>query len=195
MVPLIRAMDEAQQFDGQLLKQLFELGLMGIEVAEEFGGAGGTFFEAILAVEALSAVDPSVGVLVDVQNTLCINAINRWATKAQKQRWLPRLAKDTVGAYCLSEAASGSDAFALQTRATRQGEDYVINGQKLWITNAKEAGLYLVFATVDARRRATKALRRLWSSGERQDSLSARRKTSWESALRARASWCLRTAW
>jgi butyryl-CoA dehydrogenase/short/branched chain acyl-CoA dehydrogenase len=153
IAPLVRGMDESQQFDGGLLKQLFELGLMGIEIPEEFGGAGGTFFEAILAVEAISAVDPSVGVLVDVQNTLCINALNRWATAAQKQQWLPRLAKNTVGAYALSEAGSGSDAFALQTRAVRRssesGDEYVLNGQKLWITNAREAGIFIVFATLD----------------------------------------------
>ncbi len=149
IAPLVRAMDESQQFDSALLKQLFELGLMGIEIPDEFGGAGGTFFEAILAVEAISAVDPSVGVLVDVQNTLCVNALNRWATSAQKQRWLPRLAKDTAGAYALSEAGSGSDAFALRTRAVRRGDDYVLNGQKLWITNAREAGIFIVFATLD----------------------------------------------
>ncbi len=149
IAPLVRAMDEHQQLDSSLLKHLFELGLMGIEIPERFGGAGGTFFEAILAVEAISAVDPSVGVLVDVQNTLCINALNRWATEAQKQLYLPRLASSTVGAYALSEASSGSDAFALQTRATRRGDDYVLNGQKLWITNAKEAGIFLVFATLD----------------------------------------------
>ncbi len=153
IVPLVRGMDESQQFDERLLRQLFELGLMGIEIPEEFGGAGGTFFDAILAVEAISAVDPSVGVLVDVQNTLCINALNRWATAAQKQKWLPRLARDTVGAYALSEASSGSDAFALQTRAVRRssenGDEYVLNGQKLWITNAREAGLFIVFATLD----------------------------------------------
>ncbi len=149
IAPLVRSMDEAQQFDPALLKQLFSLGLMGIEIPEEYGGAGGTFFEAILAVEAISAVDPSVGVLVDVQNTLCINALVRWATADQKKTYLPRLARDTVGAYALSEAASGSDAFALQTRATKHGDDYVLNGQKLWITNAKEAGLFIVFATLD----------------------------------------------
>ncbi len=149
ITPLVRQMDESQHFDSGLLKQLFELGLMAIEIPEEYGGAGGTFFEAILAVEALSAVDPSVGVLVDVQNTLCINALNRWANDAQKNLWLNKLAKDTVGAYCLSEAASGSDAFALQTRATKRGDDWVLNGQKLWITNAKEAGIYIVFATID----------------------------------------------
>jgi alkylation response protein AidB-like acyl-CoA dehydrogenase len=149
IAPLVRQMDEAQQMDANLIKHLFELGLMGIEIPEEYGGSGGTFFEACLAVEAISSVDPSVGVLVDVQNTLCINALARWATPTQKKCYLPRLAKDTVGAYCLSEAASGSDAFALQTRATRRGDDYVLNGQKLWITNAKEAGLFIVFATLD----------------------------------------------
>jgi butyryl-CoA dehydrogenase/short/branched chain acyl-CoA dehydrogenase len=149
IAPLVRQMDESQQMDADLLRQLFELGLMGIEVPEQYGGSGGTFFQSVLAIEAISAVDPAVGVLVDVQNTLCVNALNRWGNEAQKTRYLPRLAKDTVGSYCLSEAASGSDAFALQTRATRRGDDYVLNGQKLWITNAKEAGLFLVFANID----------------------------------------------
>jgi alkylation response protein AidB-like acyl-CoA dehydrogenase len=147
--PLVRGMDEAQQMDATVIRQLFELGLMGIEVPEQYGGAGGTFFEAILGVEEISVVDPSVGVLVDVQNTLCINALVRWATEEQKQKYLTRLATDTIGAYALSEAASGSDAFALQTRAVRRGDDYVLNGQKLWITNAKEAGVFIVFATID----------------------------------------------
>lgn len=149
IAPLVRTMDEAQQMDAKLLRQLFSLGLMGIEVPEQYGGASGTFFEAILAVEEISAVDPSVGVLVDVQNTLCVNALVRWATEDQKQRYLPRLAADTIAAYALSEAGSGSDAFALEMRATRQGDDYILNGQKLWITNAKEAGLFIVFATID----------------------------------------------
>ncbi len=154
IAPLVRGMDEAQQMDAGLVRQLFELGLMGIEVPEEYGGAGGTFFEAILAVEALSAVDPSIGVLVDVQNTLCINALIRWASEEQKRTYLPRLATDTIGAYALSEAGSGSDAFALTTRAVRRvsadgADEYVLNGQKLWITNAKEAGLFIVFATID----------------------------------------------
>ena len=154
IAPLVRGMDEAQQMDAGLIRRLFELGLMGIEVPEEFGGSGGTFFEAILAVEALSAVDPSVAVLVDVQNTLCINALIRWATEEQKRKYLPQLATDTIGAYALSEASSGSDAFALQTRAVPVwkdggGDGYVLNGQKLWITNAKEAGLFIVFATLD----------------------------------------------
>jgi alkylation response protein AidB-like acyl-CoA dehydrogenase len=147
--PLVRGMDEAQQMDAGLIQKLFGLGLMGIEVPEEYGGAGGTFFQAILAVEEISAVDPSVGVMVDVQNTLCINALIRWATEEQKKKYLTRLATDTIGSYALSEASSGSDAFALQARAVKHGDDYVLNGQKLWITNAKEAGLFIVFATID----------------------------------------------
>ena len=124
IVPLVRGMDEAQAMDRGLIRQLFEMGLMGIEIPEEFGGAAGTFFDAILAVEEISAVDPSVGVLVDVQNTLCINALLRWGSREQKQQFLPRLATGTIGAYALSEAASGSDAFALETRAVRQGDSY-----------------------------------------------------------------------
>jgi len=147
--PLVRTMDESQQMDPVLIKKLFDLGLMGIEIPEGYGGSAGTFFEAILAVEEISSVDPSVGVLVDVQNTLCINALVRWATEDQKAKYLTRLAVNTIGAYALSEASSGSDAFALQTRATRRGDDYVLNGQKLWITNAKEAGIFIVFATLD----------------------------------------------
>ena len=150
IAPLVRQMDEEQRFASELVPQLFNLGLMGIEVPIEYGGSGGTFFEAILAVEAISAVDPSVGVLVDVQNTLCVNALLRWGTEAQKRQFLPRLANDLVGAYALSEAASGSDAFALQTRAEKRGDGYILNGQKLWITNAREAGLFIVFATLDA---------------------------------------------
>jgi butyryl-CoA dehydrogenase/short/branched chain acyl-CoA dehydrogenase len=147
--PLVRGMDEAQQMDPGLIQKLFDLGLMGIEVPEEYGGAGGTFFQAILAVQEISAVDPSVGVMVDVQNTLCINALIRWATEEQKKKYLTRLATNTIGSYALSEASSGSDAFALQARAVKRGDDYVLNGQKLWITNAKEAGLFIVFATID----------------------------------------------
>ncbi|HSY67960.1 MAG TPA: acyl-CoA dehydrogenase [Edaphobacter sp.] len=147
--PLVRGMDESQQMDPALIKKLFDLGLMGIEVPEVYGGAGGNFFNAILAVEEISAVDPSVGVMVDVQNTLCINALVRWANEEQKKKYLTRLATDTIGSYALSEASSGSDAFALQTRAVKRGDDYVLNGQKLWITNAKEAGLFVVFATLD----------------------------------------------
>jgi len=147
--PLVRSMDEEQHFSPDLLPQLFQLGLMGIEIPSEYGGVGGSFFEAILAVEEISAVDPSVGVLVDVQNTLSINALLRWGTGGQKQRYLPSMAADTVGAYALSEAGSGSDAFALQARAEKRGGEYLLNGQKLWITNAREAGLFIVFATLD----------------------------------------------
>jgi alkylation response protein AidB-like acyl-CoA dehydrogenase len=149
IAPLVRAMDEQQHFHSGLIPQLFNLGLMGIEIPIEYGGSGGTFFEAILAVEEVSAVDPSVGVLIDVQNTLCINAVLRWGTPEQKKTYLPRLATDTVGAYALSEAGSGSDAFALQMRAEKRGDSYLLNGQKLWITNAREAGLFIVFATLD----------------------------------------------
>jgi alkylation response protein AidB-like acyl-CoA dehydrogenase len=149
IAPLVRQMDEEQRFAPQLIPQLFNLGLMGIEVPIEYGGSGGTFFEAILAVEAISAVDPSIGVLVDVQNTLCVNALLRWGTEAQKRNFLPRIATDLVGAYALSEAASGSDAFALQTRAEKRSDGYILNGQKLWITNAREAGMFIVFATLD----------------------------------------------
>ncbi|MGA7317006.1 MAG: acyl-CoA dehydrogenase [Silvibacterium sp.] len=147
--PLVRQMDEEQHFSPDLLRQLFNLGLMGIEIPLEYGGSGGSFFEAILAVEEISAIDPSVGVLVDVQNTLCVNALLRWGTPEQKKRLLPRMASKMVGAYALSEAASGSDAFGLQARAEKRGDDYILNGQKLWITNAKEAGLFIIFATLN----------------------------------------------
>ena len=150
IAPLVRAMDEQQSMDAGLIRSLFELGLMGIEVPEQFGGAGGTFFQSVVAIEAISEVDPAVGVMVDVQNTLVINALTRRGTDAQKERYLPRLAADTVGSYALSEAASGSDAFALKMRATRDGDRYVLNGHKLWITNAYESGLFLVFATLDS---------------------------------------------
>ncbi|MEO6965963.1 MAG: acyl-CoA dehydrogenase, partial [Acidobacteriaceae bacterium] len=147
--PLVREMDEHQKMDASLVHQIFALGLMGIEIPEAYGGSSGTFFESILAVEEISAVDPSVGVLVDVQNTLVVSALLRWATEEQKQRYLPRLARESVGAYALSEAGSGSDAFALQTRAKKMDGHYVLNGQKLWVSNALEAELFIVFATVD----------------------------------------------
>lgn len=148
--PLVRRMDEEQHLDAGLLRRLFELGLMGIEIPEEFGGSAGSFFDSVLAVEMLSAVDPAVALVVDVQNTLVASAVLRWGTPEQKIKYLPRLAADTVGAYALSEAGSGSDAFALQTRAEKRGGDFVLTGRKLWISNAKEAGLFIVFATVDA---------------------------------------------
>jgi alkylation response protein AidB-like acyl-CoA dehydrogenase len=150
VAPLVRRMDEEQQMDSALVGKLFALGLMGIEIPEEFGGSAGSFFDSVLAVEMLSAVDPAVGLVVDVHNTLVASALLRWGTAEQKKRYLPRLAADTVGAYALSEAGSGSDAFALQTRATRRGDVYRLTGRKLWISNAKEAGLFIVFATVDA---------------------------------------------
>src|SRR5712664_674727 len=147
--PLVREMDEKGVFDQGLIHQFFRLGLMGIEIPEQYGGGGGKFFEAILAVEEMSRVDASAGVIVDVQNTLVNNALLRWANEEQKKRYLPRMASDTCGAYALSEAGSGSDAFALQTRAELKGSDYILNGRKLWITNAKEAGIFILFATVD----------------------------------------------
>src|SRR6202045_30624 len=147
--PLVKEMDEKGVFDGDLIRQFFELGLMGIEIPEQYGGGGGKFFEAILAVEEVSRVDASAGVVVDVQNTLVNNALLRWGNEEQKKHFLPRMAADTCGAYALSEAGSGSDAFALQTRATLKGSDYVVRGRKLWITNGKEAGLFVLFATVD----------------------------------------------
>ena len=147
--PYVRAMDEAGVFRKDLLKKFFEIGLMGIEIPEEYGGQGGSFFQAVLAVEEIAAVDPAASVIIDVHNTLVINAVMRWATGEQKQRLLPRLAGDTVGAYALSEASSGSDAFALQMRARPDGDEYVLDGQKLWITNAAEAGIFLVFANLN----------------------------------------------
>ncbi|MGH9509421.1 MAG: acyl-CoA dehydrogenase [Terriglobales bacterium] len=147
--PLVREMDEKAVFDEALIRQFFELGLMGIEVPEEYGGGAGSFFEAVLAVEEVSRVDASAGVIVDVQNTLVNNALLTWTTDEQKKRYLPRMTRDLVGAYALSEAGSGSDAFALQTRAELRGSEYVLNGRKLWITNGKEAGLFVLFATMD----------------------------------------------
>jgi butyryl-CoA dehydrogenase/short/branched chain acyl-CoA dehydrogenase len=147
--PKVREMDEKGVFDHSIIEQFFQLGIMGIEVPEQYGGAGGRFFESILAVEEISAVDPSAGVIVDVQNTLVNNALLRWSTPEQKRRYLPRMASNTVGAYALSEAGSGSDAFAMQTRAQLKGDEYILNGRKLWITNGKEAGLFILFATVD----------------------------------------------
>src|SRR5580658_4570685 len=147
--PLVKEMDEKGIFNKDLIHEFFQLGLMGIEIPEQYGGGGAKFFEAILAVEELSRVDASAGVVVDVQNTLVNNALLRWGNAEQKKRYLPKMAVDTVGAYALSEASSGSDAFALQTRAELKGSDYTLNGRKLWITNSKEAGLFVLFATID----------------------------------------------
>jgi alkylation response protein AidB-like acyl-CoA dehydrogenase len=145
----VEAMDEQGHFDPELTRQCFDLGLMGIETPEEFGGAGGSFFQAILAVEELSRVDASVGVFVDVQNTLVNNAFIRWGNQEQKAKYLPQLASEKVGAYALSEAGSGSDAFAMQTRAVDRGDHFVINGRKLWITNGKEAEIFVLFANAN----------------------------------------------
>src|SRR5580700_5883204 len=147
--PHVKEMDEKGIFNKDLIHEFFQLGIMGIEIPEQYGGSGGKFFEAILAVEELSRVDASAGVVVDVQNTLVNNALLRWGNAEQKKRYLPKMAADTVGAYALSEAGSGSDAFALQTRAELKGSEYVLSGRKLWITNAKEAGLFVLFATLD----------------------------------------------
>ena len=147
--PHVREMDEQAHIPRQLIDKLFDLGVMAIEIPEAHGGAGASFFHAVLAVEALSRVDPSIGVLVDVQNTLVANALMRWGSEAIKQRYLPSLATRTVGAYALSEAGSGSDAFALGTRATEASDGFALTGRKLWITNGREADLFIVFATVN----------------------------------------------
>ena len=149
IAPRVARMDEAQEMDADLIPQLFELGLMGIEIPERFGGTESSFFTSVLVVEELSRVDPAVAVLVDVQNTLVINALARWGSDEQKERFFPPLARETVGAYALSEAGSGSDAFALACRAEQDGDEWVLDGQKLWITNGAEAELFIVFATVD----------------------------------------------
>src|SRR5213080_1297292 len=147
--PLVRKMDEEAKLDDSAIPDLFQLGLMGLQIPEEFGGSSGTFFMSVLAVEEISRVDASFGVFIDVQNTLVNNAIMRWATDDQKREYLPRLAKDLVGAYALSEAGSGSDAFALACRASNKGDHFLLNGRKLWITNAAEANLFIVFANAD----------------------------------------------
>lgn len=147
--PRVESMDEAKTLDPALIKQCFDIGLMGIETPEEYGGAGASFFTAIIGVEELSRVDASVGVLVDVQNTLVNNALIRWANSDQKKKYLTQLASEKVGAYALSEAGSGSDAFALSTRAVEESDHYVLNGRKLWITNGSEADIFIVFANVN----------------------------------------------
>jgi butyryl-CoA dehydrogenase/short/branched chain acyl-CoA dehydrogenase len=149
ILPNVEAMDREGVFDQSLLDKIFAQGFMGIEVAESYGGSGGSFFQAILAIEEFSRVDASAGVVIDVQNTLVNNALRRWGTEEQKQKFLTRLVRDMVGAYALSEAGSGSDAFALATRAREDGNQFVLNGRKLWITNAKEAGLFIIFANVN----------------------------------------------
>jgi len=147
--PLAREMDEHARIPPELIAKLFDLGVMAIEVPEGYGGAAASFFHSVLAVEALSQVDPSIGVLVDVQNTLVINAVMRWGSDDVKRRYLPKLAAGTVGAYALSEAGSGSDAFAMQTRAVERGGEWAITGRKLWISNGNEANLFIVFANAN----------------------------------------------
>jgi short/branched chain acyl-CoA dehydrogenase len=144
--PIVRHMDEQAKIGGDLIDKLFNLGVMGIEIPESYGGGGASFFHAVLAVEALSRVDPSIGVLVDVQNTLVINALLRWGSDDVKRRYLPKLAAGTIGAYALSEAGSGSDAFAMATRAVPRPDGFALTGRKLWITNGNEAGVFIVFA-------------------------------------------------
>ena len=147
--PHVESMDREGIFRPDLIEKFFEQGFMGLSIPEAYGGSGGSFFMSALAIQEFSRVDASAGVVIDVQNTLVSNAILRWGTDAQKKEFLPRLARDTVGSYALSEAGSGSDAFALETKATEDGDQYVLNGRKLWITNAKEAGLFIVFATLN----------------------------------------------
>jgi alkylation response protein AidB-like acyl-CoA dehydrogenase len=185
--PRVEHMDEAAKLDPAIIKQCFDLGLMGIETPEEYGGAAANFFTAILAVEELSRVDASVGVFVDVQNTLVNNAFIRWGTPEQKQKYLTKLASEHVGAYALSEPASGSDAFAMQTRAVDNGDHYVLNGRKLWITNGIEAEIFVLFANANPEP-AIAASRR--SSSKRASPVfrSARKKTNSVFARRPRSS-------
>ncbi|MCJ1302803.1 hypothetical protein MMC08_005608 [Hypocenomyce scalaris] len=149
ILPKVRDMDEAENMDSAIVEQLFEQGLMGIEIPEEFGGAGMNFTAGIIGIEELARVDPSVSVMVDVHNTLVNTAIMKYGTMESKRKWLPRLATDTVGSFCLSEPVSGSDAFALKTKAEKTSDGYKINGEKMWITNSKEAGFFIVFANLD----------------------------------------------
>jgi len=191
IAPLAREMDEQAAMPRTLIDQLFDIGVMAIEIPEAFGGTGAPFFLSVLAVEELSRVDPSVAVVVDVQNTLVINAVLKWGSEDVQQRFLPALATGTIGAYALSEAGSGSDAFALATRATEAADgDYILTGRKLWITNAKEAGLFIVFATVnpDAGHRGITAFlvehdRPGFQVGKKEDKLGIRASSTCELLL------------
>ena len=149
IAPLVREMDETQKLNPEILRELFSLGLMGLEIPVDLGGSGASFFSSVLAVEEISKVDPAVAVIVDVQNTLTANALLRWGNPEQQNRYLPHLASDTVCSYALSEAGSGSDAFALATQARPEGNSFILNGRKLWISNAAEAGLFIVFANAE----------------------------------------------
>ncbi|MDX1641297.1 MAG: acyl-CoA dehydrogenase family protein, partial [Balneolaceae bacterium] len=147
--PKVQEMEEKAKLDPELIRLFFEMGFMGIEIPEKYDGGGGTFFMSIVAIEQISRVDASVGVFMDVQNTLVNNAFLRWGSDEVKERFLPQLATEKVGAYCLSEAGSGSDAFALKCSAKEDGDSYILNGSKLWITNAREADIFLVFANIN----------------------------------------------
>ena len=190
VAPLVREMDEQGAIPKQLVDQLFELGLMAIEIPDSLGGGGAHFFLSVLAVEELARVDPSIAVVVDVQNTLVINALLKWGSDDLQQRFLPMLADSTIGAYALSEAGSGSDAFALTTRAVADGDEYVLNGRKLWITNAREAGLFIVMANAnpDAGHRGITAFivehdRPGFTVGKKEDKLGIRATSTCELLL------------
>ena len=190
LAPLVKSMDEKAEIPSSLIRQLFQLGIMGIEIPERLGGAEGHFFLSILSVEELSKVDPSIGVLVDVQNTLVINAFLRWGTTELQQRFLPQLAAQSIGAYALSESDSGSDAFSLSTRAVPDGNHFVLNGKKMWITNAKEADVFIIFANAnpDAGHRGITAfiLERNtpgFSIGKKEDKLGIRASSTCELTL------------
>ena len=190
LAPLVKSMDEIAEIPSSLIRQLFQLGIMGIEIPERLGGAEGHFFLSILSVEELSKVDPSIGVLVDVQNTLVINAFLRWGTPELQQRFLPQLAAQSIGAYALSESGSGSDAFSLSTRAVSDGDHFVLSGKKMWITNAKEADIFIIFANAnpDAGHRGITAfiLERNtpgFSIGKKEDKLGIRASSTCELTL------------
>src|SRR5213594_1018942 len=191
--PRVCAMEQAAKLDPLLIPKFFELGLMGIEIPEAHGGAGGSLFMTVLAVEELSAIDASVAIFVDVQNTLVNTLLRKWASDDIKQRYLPRLATDLLGAYALSEPESGSDAFGLQTRATRQGNTWILEGRKLWITNGAEAGVFVIFANTDF----TKGYKGItafavergfkgFSVGKKEDKLGIRASSTCELILDAR---------
>src|SRR3979411_1668314 len=147
--PLVREMDEHAKFAPALIDKLFALGVMGIEIPDSYGGGGASFFHSVLAVEGVSRVDPSIGVLVDVQNALVINALLRWGSDDVKRRYLPKMAANTIGAYALSEAGSGRDAFAMATRASERNGEWINTGRQLWLTNGNEASLFIVFANAN----------------------------------------------
>jgi butyryl-CoA dehydrogenase/short/branched chain acyl-CoA dehydrogenase len=189
--PLTKKMDEEAHFDKNLVKKFFEQGFMGIEIPEEYGGAGSTFFNSILLVEEFSRVDASAGVMVDVQNTLVDNAFMRWGSKEIKDKYLPKLAGESVGSYALSEASSGSDAFALETRAEDKGDHFVLNGQKLWITNGNESDIFIIFANVNKKELGYKGITAFvvergfkgFSVGKKEDKLGIRASSTTELIL------------